>query len=96
MGRRKFPEDQIRVILDEYRAGASAAELCRTYGMSNATFYKWRAKYGEDGSSESRDVTVLEEENLKLKRLLAEMMLENHTLKSMVSGSSSGSWRRGE
>jgi putative transposase len=62
----------------------SAADLCRKHGISDATFYKWRSKYGGMEVSEARKLKVLEEENRKLKKLLAEQMLDNSTLKEML------------
>lgn len=88
MGRRKFSRDQVAMILEEYRSGVSAVELCQKYGMSKATFYKWRAKYLGPGDAESADVETLREENRKLRDLLAEMMLENHTLRNLVGNPS--------
>ncbi len=62
----------------------SAADLCRQHGISDATFYKWRSKYGGMEVSQARKLKVLEEENRKLKKLLAEQMLDNSTLKEML------------
>ncbi len=61
-----------------------AADLCRQHGISDATFYKWRSKYGGMEVSQARKLKVLEEENRKLKKLLAEQMLDNSTLKEML------------
>ncbi len=84
MKRSRFSEEQIIGILKEHQAGMSAADLCRTHGISDATFYKWRSKYGGMEVSEARKLKVLEEENRKLKKLLAEQMLNNSTLKEML------------
>ena len=70
--------------MKEHQAGLSAADLCRQHGISDATFYKWRSKYGGMEVSQTRKLKVLEEENRKLKKLLAEQMLDNSTLKEML------------
>lgn len=77
-------EEQIIGILKEHQAGLSAAELCRKYGISDATFYKWRSRYGGMEVSDARKLKSLEDENRKLKKLLAEQMLDNSTLKEML------------
>ena len=84
MKRSRFSEEQIIGILKEHQAGMSAADLSRQNGISDATFYKWRSKYGGMEVSEARKLKVLEEENRKLKKLLAEQMLDNSTLKEML------------
>ena len=84
MKRSRFSEEQIIGRLKEHQAGMSAADLCRKHGISDATFYKWRSKYGGMEVSEARKLKVLEEENRKLKKLLAEQMLDNSTLKEML------------
>ncbi len=84
MKRSRFSEEQIIGILKEHQAGLSAADLCLQHGISDATFYKWRSKYGGMEVSEARKLKVLEEENRKLKKLLAEQMLDNSTLKEML------------
>ena len=71
-------------ILKEHQAGLAVAELCRKYGISDATFYKWRSKYGGLGVSEAQRLRSLEAENAKLKRLLADAMLDVSTLKEML------------
>ena len=75
MKRSRFSEEQIIRILKEHAAGLSAAELCRKHGISDATFYKWRSKYGGMEVSEAKWLKALEDENRKLKKLLAESML---------------------
>jgi putative transposase len=70
--------------LKEHAAGFSAADLCRKYGISEATFYKWRTKYGGMEISDARKLKALEDENLKLKKLLAESMLDAATLREML------------
>ena len=84
MKRSRFSEEQIIGILKEHQAGLSAAELCRKHGISDATFYNWRSKYGGMEASEAKRLKVLEEENKKLKKLLAESMLDVATLKELL------------
>ncbi len=84
MRRSRFSEEQIIGILKEHQAGLSAAELCRKHGISDATFYKWRSKYGGMEVSDAKKLKGLEEENRKLKKLLAEQMLDNSTLREML------------
>lgn len=84
MKRSRFREEQIIGILKEHQAGHSAAELCRKHGISDATFYKWRSKYGGMEVSDAKKLKILEEENRRLKKLLAEQMLDNSTLKEML------------
>lgn len=84
MKRSRFSDEQIIGILKEHQAGLSATELCRKYGVSDATFYKWRLKYGGMEVSEAKRLKILEEENGKLKRLLADAMLDVSTLREML------------
>lgn len=84
MKRSRFSEEQIIGILKEHQAGVSAADLCRKHGISDATFYKWRSKYGGMEVSDAKKLKALEEENRKLKKLLAESMLDVSTLKEML------------
>jgi putative transposase len=72
MRRSRFRAEQIIGILKEYQAGLSAQELCRKYGVSDATFYKWRSKYGGMDLSDACKLKALEDENRRLKKLLAE------------------------
>ncbi|HHI82394.1 MAG TPA: transposase [Rhizobiales bacterium] len=72
-------------IIREYEAGAKVSELCRRHGMSNATFYKWKAKYGGMQVSDVKKLKDMEEENRKLKKLLAETMLDNDALKGLLA-----------
>ena len=85
MKRSRFSEEQIIGILKEHQAGMSATDLCRKYGFSDATFYKWRSKYGGMEVSDARRLKSLEDENRKLKKLLAEQVLDNSTLKEMLA-----------
>ena len=84
MKRSRFCEEQIIGILKEHQTGLSAAELCRKYGISDATFYTWRKKYGGMEVSEARRLKALEEENARLKKLLAESMMDVSTLREML------------
>jgi len=84
MRRSKYSEEQVIGILKEHDAGLSTAEICRKYGVSGATFYKWRSKYGGMEVSDARKLKALEEENRKLKKLLAEPMLDVSTLREML------------
>jgi putative transposase len=85
MKRSRFTEEQIIAILCEQEAGAATAELCRRHGISQATFYNWKAKFGGMDVSEAKRLRSLEEENAKLKRLLADAMLDNVALKDLLS-----------
>jgi len=84
MRARRFSEEQIIVILREHEAGAKTPELCRRHGISEATFYKWKAKCGGLEVSEARRLKALEDENRRLKKLLAEAMLDNAALKDIL------------
>jgi putative transposase len=85
MKRSRFTEEQIVAILREQEAGMSTAELCRKHGVSSATFYKWKAKFGGLDVSEAKRLKALEDENGKLKRLLADAMLDNAGLKELIA-----------
>ncbi len=80
----RFSEEQIIGILREQERGAKTAEVCRRHGISDATFYKWKAKYGGMGVSEAKRLKALEDENRRLKKLLAEAMLDNAALKDVL------------
>jgi len=84
MKRSRFTEEQIIAILREQEIGVPVADLCRKHGLSSPTFYKWKAKFGGMDVSEARRLRALEEENAKLKRLLAEAMLDNVALKDLL------------
>ena len=84
MKRSRFNEEQIIGILKEHQAGLGGKELCRKHGISDATFYKWRSKYGGMEVSDARRLKTLESENAKLKKMLAEQMMDVATLKEML------------
>jgi len=86
MKRKRFSEEQIIGILRLHQAGAKPAELCRQHGISEATIYNWRSRYGGMQVSDARRLRSLEEENRRLKKLLAETMLDNTALKDIASG----------
>ena len=84
MKRNRFREEQIIGILKEHEAGVPVADLCRTHGVSSASIYKWKAKYGGMDVSEAKRLKSLEDENSKLKKLLADAMLDNSALKDLL------------
>ena len=81
----RFTEEQIIGVLKEQEAGAKTADVCRKHGISSATFYKFKAKYGGMDVSDARRLKTLEEENARLKKLLAEQMLDNAILRDVSS-----------
>lgn len=84
MKRTRFTEEQIIGLLKEAEAGAKTADLARRHGVSEATIYNWKAKYGGLEVSEAKRLRLLEDENAKLKRLLADTMLDNAALKDLL------------
>ena len=85
MKRSRFSEEQIIAILKEHEAGMPTADVCRRHGISSATFYKYKAKFGGLDVSEARRLRALEDEIAKLMKLLAEAMLDNAVLKDLTS-----------
>jgi len=84
MKRTKYSEEQIIRILKEAEAGAKTSDLCRQHGISDATFYNWKAKYGGLSVSEAKRLRSLEQENSKLKQIVANLTLDNHALKAVL------------
>jgi putative transposase len=85
MRRSRFTEEQLIAVLREHGAGTKTADLCRKHGISDATLYKWKAKYGGLGVSEAARLRALEDENRRLKKLLAEAVLDNAALKDLLA-----------
>ena len=81
----RFTEEQIIGILREQEVGAATVDICRKHGISSATFYKWKAKYGGLEVSDAKRLKTLEDENARLKKLLAEAMLDNAMLKDVAA-----------
>jgi len=84
MRKSRFSEPQIIAVLKEHEAGLSTAEVCRRHGISQPTFYAWKSKFGGMEVSEAKRLKALEDENRKLKKLLAEQVMDNSTLKEML------------
>ena len=84
MKRSRFSEEQIIGILKEHEAGVAVADLCRKHGVSDASIYKWKAKFGVMDVSEAKRLKALEDENTRLKRLLADAMLDNAALTDLL------------
>ena len=84
MQKKKYTEEQIIMVLREGEAGEKVAELCRKYGMSEATYYNWKAKYAGLSVSELKRLKSLEEENRRLKQIVAEQALDNRALKELL------------
>ncbi len=85
MKKSRFTETQIVLILKKQEAGSKVADLCREYGISDATFYNWKAKYGGLAVSEVKRLKDLESENAKLKKMFAEVSMENYALKDLIT-----------
>lgn len=85
MKRSQFSEEQIIAILKQQESGLATTDACRQHGISSATFYKWKAKFGGLKVSDARKLKALEDENAKLKKLLAEQMLDNAMLRDVAS-----------
>jgi putative transposase len=85
MKRKRFTEEQIIGVLKEHELGAKTADLCRKHGISEATFYNWKSKFGGMDVSEVKRLKQLQDENGKLKKLLADAMLDNAALKDLLS-----------
>jgi len=85
MKRKRFSDEQVIAILREHEAGVPTADLCRKHGMSSASLYAWRAKFGGMDVSDAQKLKGLEAENAKLKRLLAEAMIDNAGLKDLLA-----------
>ena len=83
MRKSRFSEEQIIAILREQEGGMATAEVCRRHGISSATFFKWKARFGGMDVSDARKLKALEDENAKLKKLLAEAMLDVAMLKDL-------------
>lgn len=83
--KKRFTEEQIIRILKQHEAGAKTKELCREHGIGESTFYKWKAKFGGMDVSDAKKLKALELENAKLKRLLAEEMLNKQALQDLLS-----------
>jgi putative transposase len=86
MKTKRFTEEQIIEILRLHAAGAKGTDLCRQHGISETTLYNWKARYGGMQVSDAKRLKALEEENRRLKKLLAEAMLDNAALKDIASG----------
>ena len=84
MRKSRFSEEQIIAVLAEQERGMSTAEVCRRHGISQTTFYKWKARFGGMDVSEARRMKTLEAENAQLKKLLADTMLDNAVLKDLL------------
>jgi putative transposase len=84
MKRSRFSETQVVAILKEGEAGRAVADICREHGISNATYYQWKSKYGGMDASELKRMKSLEEENSRLKKMYADLALENMAIKDLL------------
>lgn len=96
MKQSRFTEERIIAILREHEAGLKSGDVCRKHGISSATFHKWKAKYGGLDVSEARRLKILTDENAKLKKLLAEAMLDNQAVAHLCSSFEVSQRRAGE
>jgi len=85
MRQNRFTEEQIIGVLKQAEAGMKTAEICRQHGISSATFYKWKGKYGGLEVSEARRLRQLEDENRRLKQIVADLTLDNQALKTVLA-----------
>jgi len=85
MKKTKYTEEQIVGILKEVEAGITVAEICRKYGISDATYYNWKAKHGDMTASDVKKLRQLEDENRRLKHLVADLTLDNQALKAVIA-----------
>jgi len=85
MKKTRYSEEQIIGVLKEGEAGIAVGELCRKYGISDATYYNWKARYGGMSTSEMRRLRQLEDENRRLKHLVADLTLDNQALKAVIA-----------
>ena len=85
MKKSRFTETQIVTILSEADAGVPVKDVCRTHGLSPATYYKWKSKYGGLSASELKRLKEIEEENRRLKKMYANLSLENEALKELIA-----------
>ena len=96
MKRSRFTETQVVAILREGDSGVNVSELCRRHGISNATYYKWKSKYGGLDASDLKRLKELEAENSELKKMYADMSLENKGLKAIIQKKGWGHWNDGK
>ena len=82
---RRHTEEQIIAVLKESEAGAKTGELCRQHGISDATFYKWTAKYSGMEASDLKKMRIMEDENRRLKQMVADLSLDNQALKAVLT-----------